>query len=260
MTRILQTSGAAALDLLAQIGKLSIFISQSIFWLAHPPWYRKQIIRHFIDIGYYSLPVVGLTTMFSGMVIALQSYTGTERFSAESENSVATVVVLIVTRELGPVLTGLMVAGRMGAAMAAEIGTMRVTDQIDALDTLSTRPFQYLIAPRIIAATLCLPFLVLIGDIIGVFGGYVVAIYQLDFSPSMYLTGTLEHLEAFDVIIGLIKAAVFGFIISVMGCFFGYFSGRGAEGVGQATTNAVVYSAILILLSDFLITGLAFVR
>ncbi|MCG8621350.1 MAG: ABC transporter permease [Proteobacteria bacterium] len=246
--------------MLGEIGKLALFIASALVWMFRPPWYGRQILRLMIDIGYFSLPVVGLTTMFSGMVIALQSYTGTERFSAEGEASVATVVVLIITRELGPVLAGLMVAGRIGAAMAAEIGTMRVTDQIDALDTLSTRPMQYLIAPRVIAATLCLPFLVVIGDIIGVFGGYVIAIYQLGFSPSVYLAGTLEHLEAFDVIIGLIKAAVFGFIVAIMGCFFGYFSGRGAEGVGRATTNAVVYSAILILVFDFFITGIAFVR
>ena len=257
---LLRLPGAAALTMLGEIGKLAMFIGSALVWMFRPPWYGRQIVRLMVDIGYFSLPVVGLTTMFSGMVIALQSYTGTERFSAEGEASVATVVVLIITRELGPVLAGLMVAGRIGAAMAAEIGTMRVTDQIDALDTLSTRPMQYLIAPRVIAATLCLPFLVIIGDIIGVFGGYVIAIYQLGFSPSVYLAGTLEHLEAFDVIIGLIKAAVFGFIVAIMGCFFGYFSGHGAEGVGRATTNAVVYSAILILVFDFFITGIAFVR
>lgn len=256
----LRIPGQAALDLLAQFGKLAMFTASAVFWIFRPPWYGRQLIRQAVDIGYFSLPVVGLTTLFSGMVIALQSYTGTERFSAEGEASVATVVVLIVTRELGPVLAGLMVAGRIGASMAAEIGTMRVTDQIDALDTLATRPMQYLIAPRVIAATICLPFLVLVGDIIGVFGGYVVAIYQLGFNPASYLDSTLQYLEPFDVILGLIKAAVFGFILSIMGCFHGYYSGRGAEGVGRATTNAVVYSAILILVADFFITGLVFVR
>ena len=258
--KILRIPGQAALILLQQLGRLALFTGQAVFWAMRPPYYGRQMFRQIIDIGYYSLPVVGLTTLFSGMVIALQSYTGTSRFSAEGESSVATVVVLIVTRELGPVLAGLMVAGRIGASMAAEIGTMRVTDQIDALDTLATRPMQYLIAPRVIAATLCLPFLVLVGDIIGVFGGYVVAIYQLGFNPSAYLASTAQYLEAFDVILGLIKAAVFGFILSVMGCFHGYYSGRGAEGVGRATTNAVVYSAILILVADFIITGLVFVR
>lgn len=257
---ILRVPGKSALSLLAQFGRLAMFTASAIFWICRPPWYGRQLLRQMVDIGYFSLPVVGLTTLFSGMVIALQSYTGTERFSAEGEGSVATVVVLIVTRELGPVLAGLMVAGRIGASMAAEIGTMRVTDQIDALDTLATRPMQYLVAPRVMAATLCLPFLVLVGDIIGVFGGYVVAIYQLGFNQGSYLSSTLEYLEAFDVILGLIKAAVFGFILSIMGCFHGYYSGRGAEGVGRATTNAVVYSAILILVADFFITGLVFVR
>ena len=260
MVQVLQIPGRAALGMLSEVGRLTLFVGQALFWLVRTPRYGRQILRQIIDIGYYSLPVVGLTTMFSGMVIALQSYTGTERFSAEGETSVATVVVLIITRELGPVLAGLMVAGRIGAAMAAEIGTMRVTDQIDALDTLSTRPMQYLIAPRVIAGTICLPFLVLVGDIIGVFGGYVIAIYQLGFSPSVYLAGTLEFLEPFDVIIGLVKAAVFGFTVAIMGCYFGYHSGRGAEGVGRATTNAVVYSAIMILIFDFMITGFAFVR
>ena len=169
--KILRIPGQAALVLLQQLGRLAMFTGQAVFWALRPPYYGRQLIRQIVDIGYYSLPVVGLTTLFSGMVIALQSYTGTSRFSAEGESSVATVVVLIVTRELGPVLAGLMVAGRIGASMAAEIGTMRVTDQIDALDTLATRPMQYLIAPRVLAATLCLPFLVRVGASIGVCGG-----------------------------------------------------------------------------------------
>ena len=257
---ILRTSGQAALVLLQHLGRLFMFMGNAIYWTCRPPWYGRQLIRQIIDIGYYSLPVVGLTTLFSGMVIALQSYTGTSRFAAEGESSVAT-VVLIVTRELGPVLAGLMVAGRIGASMAAEIGTMRVTDQIDALDTLSTRPMQYLIVPRVLGATLCLPFLVLVGDIVGVFGGYIVAIYQLGFNPGAYLASTLEYLEAFDVILGLIKAAVFGFILFDYGMFLRIFLfWARAEGVGRATTNAVVYSAILILVSDFFITGIAFVQ
>ena len=258
MIGFLQNIGRTTLAFLAAIGRLTLFTLAAVRWTFLPPYYFRQLFRQMVDIGYFSLPVVGLTTLFSGMVLALQSYTGFARFSAE--DTVATVVVLSVTRELGPVLAGLMVAGRIGASMAAEIGTMRVTDQIDALDTLATRPMQYLIAPRVMAATLCLPFLVLVGDIIGVFGGYIVAIYQLGFNQGAYLESTLQYLEPFDVIIGLIKAAVFGFILSIMGCFHGYHSGRGAEGVGRATTNAVVYSAILILVADFFITGIAFMR
>ncbi len=156
MLDFLQSTGQAFLNFLAIFGRIALFCAMALRWAVQPPWYFRQTGRHIIDIGYYSLPVVGLTTLFSGMVLALQSYTGFARFSAE--DTVATVVVLSVTRELGPVLAGLMVAGRIGASMAAEIGTMRVTDQIDALDTLSTRPMQYLVAPRLIAGTLCLPF------------------------------------------------------------------------------------------------------
>ena len=197
--RFLQQTGRAAFDFLASMGRIAFFTASAIRWTITPPYYGRQLLRQIIDIGYYSLPVVGLTTLFSGMVLALQSYTGFARFSAE--DTVATVVVLSVTRELGPVLAGLMVAGRIGASMAAEIGTMRVTDQIDALDTLSTRPMQYLVAPRLLAGTICLPFLVLVGDIIGVFGGYIVGVYRLGFNASLYLSRTLEFLEFSDVML-----------------------------------------------------------
>lgn len=256
MTSFLQNIGRAMLGFLAAFGRISLFTVDAVKWTVLPPYYLRQLSRQMLDIGYFSLPVVGLTTLFSGMVLALQSYTGFARFSAE--DTVATVVVLSVTRELGPVLAGLMVAGRIGASMAAEIGTMRVTDQIDALDTLSTRPMQYLVAPRILAGTICLPFLVLIGDLIGVFGGYLVGVYRLGFNPSVYLARTMEYLEFSDVTLGLVKAAVFGFLIALMGCYHGYHSGRGAEGVGRATTNAVVSSSILILISNYLVTALFF--
>ena len=256
MIGFVQSLGASVLALSRMIGSIVLFTAITLRWLLVPPFYGRQIMRQMVDIGYYSLPVVGLTTLFSGMVLALQSYTGFARFSAE--DTVATVVVLSITRELGPVLAGLMVAGRVGASIAAEIGTMRVTDQIDALDTLSTRPMQYLVGPRIIAGIVCLPILVLIGDIIGVFGGYLVGVYQLGFNPGIYLARTMEFLEVSDVTLGLIKAAVFGFLIALMGCYHGYNSGRGAEGVGHATTNAVVSSSILILISNYLVTALFF--
>ena len=213
---------------------------------------RGLILRQMIDIGFYSLPVVGLTAIFSGMVLALQSYTGFARFSAES--AIANVVVISLTRELGPVLAGLIVAGRVGAAMAAEIGTMRVTEQIDALTTLSTNPFKYLIVPRLLAGLFMLPLLVLIADIIGVAGGYVVSVYKLGFNPTTYINNTYDFLEPFDVISGLIKAAVFGFIIALMGCYNGYQSKGGAQGVGAATTNAVVSASILILVTNYILT------
>ena len=250
--------GRLFLSFLAAAGRLVMFAGQSLWHSAHPPIYPRLILRQMIHIGYFSLPVVGLTTIFSGMVLALQSHTGFARFSAEG--AVATVVVLSMTRELGPVLAGLMVAGRVGAAMAAEIGTMRVTEQIDALVTLSTNPFKYLVAPRLIAGVLMLPCLVLVGDIIGVFGGYLIGTVKLGFNPSVYVSRSLEYLEYLDVVSGLVKAAVFGFLITLMGCYHGYHSKGGAQGVGRATTSAVVSASILILVSNYIITELFFAR
>jgi phospholipid/cholesterol/gamma-HCH transport system permease protein len=248
--------GRVVLGFLGHIGRLTIFAGTAISHCVRPPLYPRLIARQMIDIGYYSLPVVGLTAIFSGMVLALQSYTGFARFSAES--AVANVVVLSMTRELGPVLAGLMVAGRIGASMAAEIGTMRVTEQIDALTTLSTNPFKYLVVPRLLAGLLMLPLLVLVADIIGVFGGYLVGVYKLGFNAGVYINSTVDFLEPLDVISGLVKASVFGFLIALMGCYNGYYSKGGAQGVGAATTNAVVSASILILTSNYIITELFF--
>ncbi|HAU28920.1 MAG TPA: ABC transporter permease [Rhodospirillaceae bacterium] len=248
--------GRTAMNFLGATGRLSIFTFKAMSHCVRPPFYFRNFGRQFMEIGYYSLPVVALTTLFTGMVLALQSYTGFARFQAES--SVATVVVLSITRELAPVMAGLMVAGRVGAAMAAEIGTMRVTEQIDALETLSTNPFKYLVAPRLLASVIVLPILVLIGDIIGVFGGYLIGVYNLDFNAATYLHRTWQYLEPVDITSGLVKAGVFGFIIGIMGCYFGYNSPRGAQGVGSATTNAVVSASILILISNYIVTQVFF--
>jgi phospholipid/cholesterol/gamma-HCH transport system permease protein len=254
----LTATGRAFLIFMEATGRLMLFTGVAISHCFRPPFYLRLIGRQMIDIGYYSLPVVGLTALFTGMVLALQSYTGFARFQAEG--AVATVVVLSVTRELGPVLAGLMVAGRIGASMAAEIGTMRVTEQVDALSTLATNPFKYLVVPRLIAGLTMLPLLVLIADIIGVFGGFLIGVYRLDFNPAAYIGRTWEYLEPMDVISGLVKAGVFGFVIALMGCYHGYQSRGGAQGVGAATTNAVVSSSILILVFNYLITGLFFSR
>ncbi|MCB2081637.1 MAG: ABC transporter permease [Hyphomicrobiales bacterium] len=250
--------GRFFLHFLQITGRVSLFAFHSVWHSFVPPLYLRLLFRQMLEIGYYSLPVVGLTAVFTGAVLALQSYTGFSRFNAES--SIAAVVVISITRELGPVLAGLMVAGRVGAAMAAEIGTMRVTEQIDALVTLSTNPFKYLIAPRLLAGVLMLPCLVLVADIIGVYGGYLVGIHKLGFSASSYLKTTTDYMETKDVISGLVKASVFGFIISLMGCYHGFNSRGGAQGVGQATTNAVVSASILILLTNYIITELFFAR
>jgi len=252
----LATVGRFFIAFLQQLGELTIFGARAISHCVRPPFYFRHIGRQMLDIGYFSLPVVGLTALFTGMVLALQSYTGFARFSAEG--AVATVVVLSVTRELGPVIAGLMVAGRIGASIAAEIGTMRVTEQIDALHTLSTNPMKYLVAPRIIAGVVTLPLLVVVADIVGVFGGYVVGVYKLEFNAAVYLKQTFDFLEFMDVFSGLVKAAVFGFIITLMGCYHGYRSDGGAQGVGRATTNAVVSASILILVFNYAITEIFF--
>jgi len=255
---LLRALGRAFLAFAAATGRFILFTLEAASHIFRPPYYFGHVLKQMVEIGYYSLPVVGLTAIFTGMVLALQTYTGFARFSAES--AIPTVVVVSITRELGPVLAGLMVAGRVAAAMAAEIGTMRVTEQIDALSTLYTDPFKYLVAPRIIAGTLVMPVLVLVADIIGVFGGFLVSVYKLDFNAASFLQNTVSALVAQDVISGLVKAAAFGFIVTLLGCYHGYNSRGGAQGVGKATTNAVVSASILILCFNYFITELFFAR
>ena len=248
--------GSFFFGFLAAVGRLSLFAGNGVMACARPPFYFRLVGRQMISMGYFSLPVVGLTALFTGMVLALQIFVGGSRFNAES--AVATIVVIGITRELGPVLAGLMVAGRVGAAIAAEIGTMRVIEQIDALTTLSTNPYNYLVAPRLIALATMMPLLVFIADIIGVMGGYMLGINKLGFTAATYLKNTLQYLEPIDVISGLVKASVFGFLIALMGCYHGFHSRGGAQGVGAATTHAVVSASILILASDYLLTELFF--
>jgi len=248
--------GRATLTVLAHIGRLTQFTGQALWGVVSPPIYTRLILAQMVRIGYFSLPVVGLTAFFTGGVLALQIYLGGNRFGAEA--IVPQVVVLAVTRELGPVIAGLMIAGRVGAAIAAEIGTMKVTEQIDALTTLATNPMKYLVVPRIVAAVISMPILTAIGDSIGVLGGYVLAVYYLDFNGTSYLKNTVDFAHQEDITSGLIKAAVFGFIVALLGCYNGFNSKGGAQGVGAATTNAVVASSILILLADYVLTALLF--
>jgi phospholipid/cholesterol/gamma-HCH transport system permease protein len=248
--------GRGALDACGAVGRVGLFAGRAVGAALTPPVFAGQFARQLLQVGYFSLPVVALTALFTGMVLALQSYTGFARFNAEG--AVAGIVVLSITRELAPVLAGLMVAGRVGAAMAAELGTMRVSEQIDALTTLAVDPVRYLVAPRVAAATLALPALVLVGDVIGVLGGFLVGVYDLGFSSGSYLIQTWETLEAMDVGSGLIKAAVFGFIVAVMGCYHGYHARGGAQGVGAATMDAVVSGSVLILAANYALTQMFF--
>ncbi|MEO0680917.1 MAG: ABC transporter permease [Pseudomonadota bacterium] len=248
--------GAAVLGLCRAAGSLTLFAALATSHVLRPPWYPAELGRQLLRIGWFSLPVVGLTALFTGGALALQIYSGGSRFNAESV--VPSIVAIGMARELGPVLGGLMVAGRVSASIAAELGTMRVTEQIDALTTLSTNPLKYLVAPRLLAATLAMPVLALIGDVIGIMGGFLVGVNRLGFNAGAYITNTVEFLEVGDVTSGLIKAGVFGFIIALMGCYHGYNSGRGAQGVGRATTNAVVSASILILAANYLLTEALF--
>jgi len=248
--------GRSVLSLLSSIGSVTLFALSTISHLFRPPFYWKEFAHALMNIGYFSLPVVGLTALFTGGALALQIYAGGARFNAEAV--VPQIVAIGIVRELGPVLGGLMVAGRVAASIAAEIGTMKVTEQIDALVTLSTHPMKYLTVPRVLAATLSVPVLVGVGDVIGIFGGYIVGVTTLEFNAATYMKNTVDFLEQWDVVSGLIKGAVFGFIVATMGCYHGMRSGRGARGVGKATINAVVSASILILAANYFLTNLFF--
>ena len=248
--------GKSTLTLLRGAGRLAIFVALTLSHMLRPPFYAREFWSAVLHIGYFSLPVVGMTALFTGGALALQIYSGGARFNAESV--VPSIVAIGMVRELGPVLGGLMVAGRVSSSIAAEIATMRVTEQIDALVTLSTHPMKYLTVPRVAAATLSLPVLVAVGDIIGIMGGYLVGVNRLDFNAATYLKNTVDFLETADVVSGLWKAAAFGFIVATMGCFHGMNSGKGAQGVGRATTKAVVSASILILASNYVLTEIFF--
>ncbi len=241
---------------LSTLGRIAIFAAETISHLVRPPFYPKEFLIAVMQIGWFSLPVVGMTALFTGGALALQIYAGGARFSAESV--VPSIVAIGMVRELGPVLGGLMVAARVASSIAAEIGTMKVTEQIDALVTLSTHPMKYLTVPRVLAATLAVPVLVAVGDSIGIFGGYLVGVNRLGFNPAAYLKNTREFLETWDVVSGLWKGAAFGFIVALMGCYYGMNSARGAQGVGRATKAAVVAASVLIFATNYLLTEVFF--
>jgi phospholipid/cholesterol/gamma-HCH transport system permease protein len=252
----LAVTGRATLAALAAVGRVALFALQTVTHLLRPPFYWKEFLSSLMQVGYFSLPVVGMTAFFTGGALALQIYSGGARFNAESV--VPSIVAIGMARELGPVLGGLMVAARVASSIAAEIGTMKVTEQIDALVTLSTNPMKYLTVPRVVAATLAVPVLVGVGDAIGIFGGYIVGVNRLGFNSAAYLKNTADFLQPWDVGSGLIKGAVFGFIVALMGCYYGMNSERGAQGVGRATKSAVVAASVMILASNYLLTELFF--
>ncbi len=254
--KFLASIGATLLVMLSAIGRVAIFAADAVSHIARPPWYPREFVAQLFQIGWLSLPVVGLTTIFTGGALALQIYAGGARFSAEAV--VPQIVAIGMVRELGPVLVGLMIAARVTSSVAAEIATMKVTEQIDALVTLSTNPMKYLTLPRVLAATVVMPILVGVGDVIGVMGGFLVGTERLGFNAATYLKNTIDFLEPLDIISSLSKGAVFGFIAALMGCYFGMGSGRGAQGVGAATKGSVVAASVLILAANFVLTELFF--
>ncbi|MEL0435927.1 MlaE family ABC transporter permease [Phycobacter sp. K97] len=253
---LLARIGRLALDWLSAIGRVALFGLSTLTHMLRPPFYGRETLNALLHIGWLSLPVVGLTAIFTGGALALQIYAGGARFNAEAV--VPQIVAIGMVRELGPVLVGLMIAARVTSSIAAEIATMKVTEQIDALVTLSTNPMQYLVAPRVLAAFVTVPLLVGIGDIIGIAGGYAVAVHNLDFNAAAYLKNTVDFLEPLDIISSLVKGAAFGTLAALMGCYYGMQSGRGAQGVGRATKGSVEAAAVLILAANFLLTGVFF--
>ncbi len=248
--------GRPVIGLLAAIGRVTLFAMQTVHALVRAPFYLREFGITLLNIGWLSLPVVGLTAVFTGGALALQIYAGGARFNAEAV--VPQIVAIGMVRELGPVLVGLMIAARVTSSIAAEIATMKVTEQIDALVTLSTHPMQYLTVPRVLAATLVVPILVAVGDVIGIFGGYAVATGTLGFNSAAYIRNTVDFLELRDVVSSLAKGGVFGFVAATMGCYYGMNSGRGAQGVGRATKGSVEAAAVLILAANFVLTGVFF--
>lgn len=248
--------GRTVLGFIAALGRLAIFAFDAVTHFFRPPFYSREFLNAIINIGWLSLPVVGLTAFFTGGALALQIYAGSARFSAEAV--VPQIVAIGMVRELGPVMVGLMIAARVTSSIAAEIGTMKVTEQIDALVTLSTHPMKYLTAPRVLAGLIVVPLLVGVGDIIGIFGGFTVATLSLGFNPATYIRNTVDFIEPLDVISSLTKGAAFGFCAALMGCYYGMNSGRGAMGVGKATKGSVEAAAVLILSANFLLTGVFF--
>jgi phospholipid/cholesterol/gamma-HCH transport system permease protein len=255
--RLLEAIGRVVLRVLEEIGRFFSMLGRVAIWAVRPPYDLPELLRQMVRVGYDSIPVVLVTTLFTGMVLALQTFNGFARFHAE--NLVGSVVALSLTRELAPVLTALMVTGRVGSAMAAELGTMRVTEQIDALTALGTEPVQYLMVPRVTASLLMMPLLVVLGDAVGIYGGYLVAVQLLGANPVAYLDNSFQYLHVGDdVVSGVIKAAVFGLIFSLIACVRGYYTAGGAEGVGRSTTRAVVSGSLSVLVVDFFLTKLLY--
>jgi phospholipid/cholesterol/gamma-HCH transport system permease protein len=243
-----------ALGAVNEAGAIGLFVASMLRSMLRRGG-KGQYIQQCAFVGADSLPIILLTSFFTGAVLALQSYNGLNG-GALANTQLGRLVVISMLRELGPVLASLMLASRVGAAMAAELGTMRVTEQIDALTTLATNPMRYLVVPRVLACLTMLPLLVILGNSMGILGGYVVGTGVLGIPEHQYLESTFMAISTEDQVMALVKAAVFGLIVGLMGTYHGFNAKNGAAGVGQATTQAVVYAAVGILVADYMITAL----
>ncbi|MBN2438026.1 MAG: ABC transporter permease [Deltaproteobacteria bacterium] len=255
-SRALDRLGRTVLEYVEEMGKILLLFISVLGWMFRPPLKLHNIFRQMEFVGVKSIFVVVLTGTFTGMVLALQGYHGFRMFSAES--LVGSTVALSMTRELGPVLTSLMVTARAGSAMAAELGTMRVTEQIDALYVMAANPVKHLIVPRVAAGVLMVPLLTVVSDFVGILGGYFVGVQILGINPGVFVKNITRLVDLDDIYNGLVKAACFGLILSLIGCYKGFNTYGGAEGVGRATTEAVVLASITILVSDYFLTAIMF--
>ncbi|TVR01666.1 MAG: ABC transporter permease [Desulfovibrionales bacterium] len=254
MTQLVSALGSVALTISRDAGRIILLLMEALGWLFRPPWRWRLFFKQLEFIGVNSVFVVALTSLFTGMVLALQTYYAFRMFSAET--LVGATVALSMARELGPVITALMVTGRAGSAIAAEIGTMRVTEQVDALSVMAINPVQYLVLPRIVAGVIMVPLLSALSVFIGVVGGYLVGVRLLGIHGGIFMNKIYEFVELSDIYNGLVKAACFGLILTLVGCYKGFYTRGGAEGVGRATTQAVVLSSVLILTFDYILTAL----
>ncbi|MBF0098080.1 MAG: ABC transporter permease [Magnetococcales bacterium] len=253
MLTLIQTLGRYTIEFIAETGRMFLFVLSTAALAVRPPYRFNNLFKQVHFIGVRSLFVIVLTAIFAGMVLALQGYYTLTRFGAEGMLGPA--VALSIIRELGPVLTGLMVTGRAGSALAAELGIMRIREQVDALEVMGISSVQFLVVPRILAGLLSLPILTVIFDVIGIFGGYLIAVQLLEMSSGTYFSGIESAVVMRDISTGLIKAFCFGLIVTWICTYKGYYAKRGAEGVSQATTSAVVLSSVLILVCDYFITS-----
>lgn len=253
MRGLIEQVGRFVLRYIGEMGRMLMFVLSSFAWLLRPPLRFYQIMKQLHFIGYKSTFVVVLTAGFTGMVLALQGYYSLRKFG--SEGLLGSAVALSMIRELGPVLAALMVTARAGSAITAEIGIMRITEQIDALDTMAINPLQYLVAPKLVAGLIGVPLLVAIFDVVGIYGGYLVGVDLLGVSAGSYWTSIESAVEWKDVYGGILKSISFGLIVSWVCCYKGFYTRMSAEGLGTATTEAVVLSSVLILVWDYFLTS-----